>query len=503
MLRPSIPIDEENRLAALHALNILDTPPEERFDRLTRLARRLLGVPIAVVSLVDSNRQWFKSCQGLDARETPRSISFCGHAILDDNIFIIPDARMDSRFADNPLVSGAPHIRFYAGQPLKSKNGCRVGTLCVFDSVPHDFTQAEIDSLRDLAMLVEEELNSLEMHELMNELRHSQERLATIFDNVLDGIITINGSGIIESFNKAAEQIFGYAAAEVMGNNVKMLMPAPYHDQHDHHIHQFIHTGNKKIIGIRREVVGLRKDGSIFPMELAVSENRFEDKWLFTGIVRDISKRNESEETLLQTRLMLDNIVEHIPAMVFVKRASDLNFELFNKFGEQLTGYPRQDLLGKNDYDFFPVEQADFFIATDRRVLTSEGVIEIPEESIQNISGETRFLRTWKTALRNANGEATHLLGISVDITEHKKIRLCSKRAMSNFATCWKSALSQYASCALLIRNWYLPILAMPLCLASRQMMFHRSILSVYTEITRISTILLSILDARKTSSAK
>lgn len=264
MLEPRIPVDEANRLAALRGLSILDTPPEERFDRLTKLAQRVLGVPIAVVSLVDSKRQWFKSCLGLDVSETPRSISFCGHAILEDNILIIPDTLLDSRFVDNPLVSGTPHIRFYAGQPLKAKDGSRVGTLCVIDSKPRELTQAQIDSLRDLATLVEEELNTLDLHELMNELGESQNHLATILDNVMDGIITINESGIIESFNKAATQIFSYTAAEAIGNNVKMLMPAPYYDQHDGYLRRFISTKSKRIIGKGREVVGRRKDGSIF-----------------------------------------------------------------------------------------------------------------------------------------------------------------------------------------------------------------------------------------------
>jgi len=116
---PEYPDNESSRLDTLHALNILDTSHEERFDRLTRLAKRVLGVPIALVSLVDTNRQWFKSKQGLEATETPRDISFCGHAILGDEILVIEDATRDERFHDNPLVTGEPGIRFYAGYPLE------------------------------------------------------------------------------------------------------------------------------------------------------------------------------------------------------------------------------------------------------------------------------------------------------------------------------------------------------------------------------------------------
>jgi PAS domain S-box-containing protein len=295
MLEPAIPSDEASRIATLRGLNILDTPPEERFDRLTRLAQHMLNVPIAVVSLVDTNRQWFKSCQGLDASETPRNISFCGHAILEEQMLVIPDALLDPRFADNPLVIGAPHIRFYAGQPLKASNGSRLGTLCVIDSKPRQLSLSELNSLKDLAMLVENELSSLEYHEMVSALQSSKNRLAVILDNILDGIITIGERGTIESFNKSAETIFGYVAAEVIGNNVKMLMPEPYHSEHDGYLHNFITTGEKKIIGIGRSVTGRRKNGSTFPMDLAVTEMQQADHRMFTGIVRDITERIKIE----------------------------------------------------------------------------------------------------------------------------------------------------------------------------------------------------------------
>jgi diguanylate cyclase (GGDEF)-like protein len=156
--RPEIPLNEANRLNKLRSLNILDTPPEERFERLTRLAKRMFNVPIALVSLIDENRQWFKSCQGLNVSETPRDISFCGHAILDDEIFMVTDTLEDERFADNPLVLGEPHIRFYAGCPLRGEDGSRLGTLCIIDQIPRFLNPDDLDELRSLAELVEREL---------------------------------------------------------------------------------------------------------------------------------------------------------------------------------------------------------------------------------------------------------------------------------------------------------------------------------------------------------
>jgi len=158
MLTPPQPPDEQGRLAALRALNILDTPPDERFDRLTRLAQRTFNVPIALISLVDEKRQWFKSCQGLSVSETPRDISFCAHAILDGALLIVPDTTKDLRFHDNPLVTADPFIRFYAGQPLQAADGSRIGALCLIDQVPREFDAEQRRALRDMADLVQEQL---------------------------------------------------------------------------------------------------------------------------------------------------------------------------------------------------------------------------------------------------------------------------------------------------------------------------------------------------------
>ena len=163
MMSPPFPVDEHVRLSALESTRLLDTDAEERFDRYTRLVRKLFDVPIALVSLVDRDRQWFKSRQGLDARETHRDISFCGHAILKDEVFVIEDASRDVRFDDNPLVSGQPNIRFYAGAPINTPDGQRVGTLCIIDSQPREIATVDIDSLSDIAAMVSNELAALRL----------------------------------------------------------------------------------------------------------------------------------------------------------------------------------------------------------------------------------------------------------------------------------------------------------------------------------------------------
>ena len=150
--------DEDLRLEKLRLYEILDTPSEEAFDRITRIVARTLGVEIALVSLIDADRQWFKSRHGLDAEETPRELAFCAHAILQDDVLIVPDATQDARFHDNPLVTGAPDIRFYAGAPLQSPDGVKLGTLCAIDRTPQTLSDDHRQLLTDLAKVVVDEM---------------------------------------------------------------------------------------------------------------------------------------------------------------------------------------------------------------------------------------------------------------------------------------------------------------------------------------------------------
>ncbi len=158
MKAPGIPHNEADRLKALHELNLLDSVQEARFDRITRIAQAYFRVPIALITLVDTDRQWFKSCIGLDVKETPRAVSFCGHAIHSGTLLYVEDTFQDERFKDNPLVTGEPYIRFYAGMPIESPEGYLLGTLCVIDDQPKALSRIDIDVLEDLASLTNTEI---------------------------------------------------------------------------------------------------------------------------------------------------------------------------------------------------------------------------------------------------------------------------------------------------------------------------------------------------------
>ncbi len=188
MKAPRIPKDEAERLKALDAYRVMDTAPEAAFDGLTTLVARILDVPIALVSLVDAERQWFKSRYGLEAPETPRDVSFCGHVVAENELLVVPDAFEDERFHDNPLVAGEPRVRFYAGFPLATPEGHVLGTLCAIDHDPRQFTEDQLDTLRILGRQVADQL------ELRRQvlLRRDYEQL---FDNsnVLPAIADLNG----------------------------------------------------------------------------------------------------------------------------------------------------------------------------------------------------------------------------------------------------------------------------------------------------------------------
>jgi len=158
---PPLPINEPRRLEGLHHYGILDTPEEPAYDRMTRLASRLLEAPMSLISLLDESRQWFKSRHGLDVSWTSREIAFCSYTILQDDVMVVPDALEDERFADNPLVTDSPCIRFYAGMPLKTSDDLPLGTICILDTEPrYDFDEGMKEALRDLAALIMHEIDA-------------------------------------------------------------------------------------------------------------------------------------------------------------------------------------------------------------------------------------------------------------------------------------------------------------------------------------------------------
>jgi GAF domain-containing protein len=218
MIAPPVPVDENERIGELHSLGILDTPAEARFDRITRTAARIFNVPIALITFVDSHRQWFKSSKGVSVRETPRNISFCGHAILEDHILYIPNALNDERFADNPLVTGQPGIRFYAGCPLLGPGGHKIGTMCIADSKPRTLSDEDIVQLGDLSSWASLELAAAvllrqEIKKVSEELHESELTFFRFMEKLPVGVFVLNASGKPYYANQTAIQLLGRGIA--------------------------------------------------------------------------------------------------------------------------------------------------------------------------------------------------------------------------------------------------------------------------------------------------
>src|SRR3989344_2507303 len=184
MKEAPIPKNELKRVMSLYLLNLLDTKPEKRFDQITRIATKIFHVPISTLTLIDANREWFKSCQGLSKTEGDRAISFCGHALIEDEILVIQDTKKDERFADNPMVVGEPYIRFYAGVPIMSADGQRIGVFCIKDIKPREFSKVDEEILEGLAAWAELEINLrnlslsvVEQQDIINKYRWKQDKI--------------------------------------------------------------------------------------------------------------------------------------------------------------------------------------------------------------------------------------------------------------------------------------------------------------------------------------
>jgi len=223
-----LPVNEILRLKALHDLAVLDTPREQSFDDVAQVAMQLCNTPLAVVSLIDKNRQWFKSCIGMDATETSRDIAFCAHAILaPQDILIVPDATLDKRFADNPMVTDAPYIRFYAGAPLVTEDGLALGTLCVVDYEPRTLSQAQINSLGALARQV---MQLLKLKSINNAVQEYSSRMQLIADNVPVLIGELNLAGRYIFCNQKYQQWLQRDVQACVGKTPVAIYPPQTHD---------------------------------------------------------------------------------------------------------------------------------------------------------------------------------------------------------------------------------------------------------------------------------
>ena len=352
MITPPTPDGEAARLAALLDLSLLDTRAEERFDRLTRLASRILDVPIALVSLIDGDRQWFKSRVGLEVTETPREISFCGHAILADDLFVVSDASTDDRFHDNPLVAEDPSIRFYAGRPLHARGGERVGTLCVIDRRPRDLSDDDRQTIEDLAALVERELQQRTLAEAWEQNRALHARYQAIFENLHESISLIRpGEGWILG-NDASDRILGYPPGTTRLDNRRSFV---HPDDEDTAVEAF-----------RSVVDGTRRGDDPWLRRVAAADGSWH--W-FESIANDLRDNPDVGAVLVSTRDVTERvqraqqqelIVEQSPLGIWSLDA-DATITYVNERFADLLGYTTEEMVGCPATDFYPEDRRQAF----------------------------------------------------------------------------------------------------------------------------------------------
>src|SRR5437867_1546577 len=425
------PSNEAERLTALRAYDILDTPAEEAFDDLTRLAAQVCDAPIALVCLVDEERQWFKSKVGLEISETPRDLAFCAHAVCQRDLFVVEDTAADKRFADNPFVVGAPPIRFYTGMPLNApEGGHAIGTLCVMDRQPRRLTHAQIEALRILSHQV---MMQLELRRNLTELersvanhlraeaalRQAEEKYRSIFENVMEGIFQTTPDGHYLSANPMLARIYGYDSPEELIATISDINHQLY--EQPGRRDEFIRLIQENGFVSKFESQVYRKDRRI----IWISENArvvrdaLGNVLYFEGTVEDITDRKRAEQAVRDSEVLYHSLVESLPQNLFRKDRKG-RFTFGNTRFCATVGKALEEIIGKTDADIFPAELAAKYQRDDHRVLDTGETFETVEEH-QTAHGKI-YVQVIKTPLYDAVGNIIGVQGMFWDVTERRKI---------------------------------------------------------------------------------
>jgi diguanylate cyclase (GGDEF)-like protein/PAS domain S-box-containing protein len=310
-----IPFDESTRLASLVELGILDSAPEREFDALVQAAALVCDAPISLISLIDVNRQWFKANVGLPGvTETPRELAFCAHAILQDGIFEVADARLDPRFEDNGLVTGEPNIRFYAGASLRLSDGSHAGTLCVIDRQPRQLNAKQREVLSHLAAAAERALEGRRALLAERELRETASRAAAVLHNSLDAIVTLSLDGTVSHWNAAAQRLFGYSPAEMLGQPVAKLVP-PYRAEEQKNLATSLRDS---LTGFNFESIRMHRDGEAIAVSISLAPIRNARGELTgaTKVIRDIREQARAAQVLAESEARFKALSERLASII-------------------------------------------------------------------------------------------------------------------------------------------------------------------------------------------
>lgn len=415
-----VPPNEADRLKALRKLAILDTPPEERFDRITRLACRVLDVPICTIALIDESRQWFKSAQGLDVRETSREISFCGYAVADNSSLVVADASRDPRFGCFPNVVGAPHIRFYASELLKDAAGYNLGTLCVVDTKPRQLSEENRRSLVDLAAMARDEVLGSTERELSELLKRSEERF-NLF-------VTCSDAGFFDAevaegkvyYSPRWKEMLGYANHELPDTDATWVSRVHPDDFGTKFERAFAVRPGTNPFNVEYRM--RHRDGTwrwIQSQGVEIVDPQTLRRVRTLGFQTDITQRRRLEERMRLLELTVDNISDGV-LVCEITPVGRLEVVYANRALLEMTGYGLSELLGQSP-SILHGPHADPEAVAELMAYVRRGEIFNCELLNTRKDGSPLPVELNVTPLKNEGGVITHWVSVRRDITQRRQ----------------------------------------------------------------------------------
>ena len=409
-----LPDNEAERLRSLTALNVLDSPAEREFDALVHAAALICGVPISLISLIDSERQWFKANVGLPGvTETPRELAFCAHAIRDDGILEVQDATLDARFSDNALVTGNPDIRFYAGATLRLSDGSRVGTLCVIDRQPRQLDATQRELLRLLAAAAVQALEGRRALQTERAMLEVASQAAAVLRNSIDCIVVLQLDGTVTHWNTAADRLFGYSAAAMVGQPIDRLIPAGLSGEEDVADKLRAHPEGTTYLSSRRTRLG-----ELVAVSISVAPVTDTDGIVIgaTQIIRDIRDQVRSAQILAESEARFRALSDSSPLGVFATNVAGA-CTYTNASWQQIYGISLAESLGDGwSSALHPDDRESVFVEWQR---TAAERIEFDKEfRIRHASGDIRHVHARAQALIESGEVVVGYVGSVQDVTQ-------------------------------------------------------------------------------------
>ena len=438
-------VDETRRLAALRELGVLDTLPEPVFDAITNTAAQLCGVPIALISLIDAQRQWFKSSIGLPGvDETSREVAFCDHAIRDAVLLEVADATLDERFADNPLVTGAPGIRFYAGAPIALPGGERIGTVCVIDRVPRQLDDHQRTMLQGLAAIVGAMLaQRRQLLATTSRLAESELRVRRLYEATPAILHSIGPDGRLLDVSDRWLALMGYERREVIGRlSSEFLTPASQAYARDVVLPGFFRTGRCD----RIEYEFVRRDGSTIDMLLSATLERGENGATARSlaVLEDVTATKLLKKELGRTHAHLDAVVENMPALVgYWDRDAVTRF--VNRDFQAAVGLPTDGLIGHRLGEIFAAIDAEGYASLEPHI---EAVLGGRRQEFEWAMLTTSGLRQLRVTLVPAlpfDDAVDGFYGTWFDITGMKSLELRQRNSEQRYRLLFDNLSSGHA----------------------------------------------------------